>query len=462
MVKHKWHARPDRHPSLNRRLLTAALASSMAMAATFSHNSMFTAANAQSPLGENDGGTDAEAKTLQLPGWQADGKLVADLQARSNHPFNYDEAAVPEYELPDVLGAASEDFTAAQWPARREALLEQFRGHVYGRRPAANPEVFFQYEAAAFDPTGGKAIGKRLLCRIRLGEREFAFPFLIYTPRQSQQSASPEPMPLVVLINNREFPDPQTMGPEASGFWPIGLLIDAGFATAVFHTSDVDPDRADGYEEGIRGFFAENAPRGDESWGSLSAWGWAASRVLDFALKYENIDPQQTAVVGHSRGGKTALWAAAEDPRFKIAYANESGCGGAALSRRRYGETIARITSAFPHWFCPKLTSYSDQEDRLPVDQHQLIALLAPRSVYVASAAEDLWADPRGEYLSIVKAAPAFQLLGKASITDPSMPPLDQPRHVGATGYHIRPGKHNLTRHDWQYFLQFAKSQFAK
>jgi hypothetical protein len=317
--------------------------------------------------------------------------------------------------------------------------------------------IAYRDDGAVVDPTGGRAAGHRVTVQIMHEGKSFEFPFLFYRPRQAEG-----PLPLVVLINNREFPDPDALREEPSGFWPVDLLIDRGYATAVFHTSHVDPDRADGYAEGLRGFLAGGQPREAGDWGALSAWGWAASRVLDYALRHESIDPQRTAVVGHSRGGKTALWAAAEDTRFAIAYSNESGCGGAALSRRRFGETIGRITQVFPHWFCPRLSEFAGREDELPVDQHQLIALLAPRGAYVASAARDLWADPRGEYLAVVEAAPAFQLHGLETITDRTMPPLDRPVHSEATGYHIRPGKHNLTRQDWEHFLDFADRKFGR
>ena len=206
----------------------------------------------------------------------------------------------------------------------------------------------------------------------------------------------------------------------------------------------------------IRSFFAAGAPPADDAWRSLSAWGWAASRVLDFLETVDSVDTTRAAVVGHSRGGKTALWAACEDERFAIAYSNNSGCGGAALSRRAYGETVGRITASFPHWFCKNFTAYTGREADLPVDQHEVIDLIAPRGVYVTSADEDLWADPKGEYASLVAAAPVFKLLGQKSITEPEMPALNQPRHIGQTGYHIRTGGHGLEAVDWNHFLDFA------
>jgi hypothetical protein len=183
---------------------------------------------------------------------------------------------------------------------------------------------------------------------------------------------------------------------------------------------------------------------------------------LDYLVREARVDASRVALVGHSRGGKAALWAGAEDARFAMVVSNESGEGGAALSRRAYGETIERITTAFPHWFTATYQTFNGREAALPIDQHMLLASIAPRALYVASADEDLWADPRGEFLSLAASSPAFGLFGDAPIAPDAMPPLDTPLVVGRRGYHVRTGDHNLTPYDWDRFADFADRVWRK
>lgn len=389
--------------------------------------------------------------------WSARPDVVEKFTKRRT-AFNYDEAKVPEYTLPDSLVAL--DGTAVSTPetwntSRRAELMELFRSHVYGRRPKLKYTVHFEQTAELESVFDGAAFGRSMTATVVIGDRNFSFPFVLFVPKHAKQ-----PVPAVVHINNRYFVPLEKAATKRDPFWPVQTLIERGYATASFHTSDVDTDKKNSYAGGIRSFFANGKPPTDDAWRSLSAWGWAASRVLDHLDSLDAIDGTRVAVVGHSRGGKTSLWAACEDTRFAIAYSNNSGCGGAALSRRAYGETVGRITSSFPHWFCKPFSEYADREGELPVDQHQVISLIAPRAVYVASADEDLWADPKGEYASLVAAAPVFQLLNKKSITRIDMPSINRPRIVGQTGYHIRTDGHGLGDKDWKWFLDFADRQF--
>jgi pimeloyl-ACP methyl ester carboxylesterase len=392
-------------------------------------------------------------------GWQPRTDIIESWSKRRAPGINYREDKVPDYTLPELL--VSRDGNEIQSPEawnelRRPEILQLFREHVYGVRPDTDYTVDYQEVARRDNAFGVGATALQIRATIKAKGKSHAFEFVFVTPKADG------PVPLVVLINNRYFIPLDKAVEESDPFWPVQTLVRKGYATASFHTKHVDPDKKDGYADGIRALLDDPAADPATRWGSLSAWGWGASRVLDYVLEQPMIDVERTAVVGHSRGGKTALWAAAEDPRFKVAYSNNSGCGGAALSRRAYGETVARINKNFPHWFCGRFKSYDHKEAELPVDQHQLIALIAPRSVYVASADEDLWADPRGEYGSLLAAAPVFELFGLAHIKQPAMPALNQPRHVGSTGYHIRTGKHNLNETDWGHFLNFAGSMFER
>ena len=387
--------------------------------------------------------------------WQAQPELVRKNSERRKE-FNYQESKVPEYRLPDPLMSTSGQaiVTSDDWHQfRREELMSLFRNEVYGERPKIDYSLSFEQVKEKKDVWDGLATGRSMLAVVRIGDQQYRFPFVLFIPNGVGRQA-----PAVIHINNRYFITLEKAIEENDPFWPARTIVQRGYATASFHTSDVDPDKKDGYPRGIRAFFAGGAPPAPRAWRSLSAWGWAASRVLDHLENVSAIDGEKVAVVGHSRGGKTSLWAACEDPRFTVAYSNNSGCGGAALSRRAFGETVGRITTSFPHWFCEPFSNYADRESQLPVDQHEVMALIAPRSVYVASSDEDLWADPKGEYASLVAAAPVFKLLGKQSITESTMPALNSPRVVGSTGYHIRSGGHGLGVVDWNWFLDFTDS----
>ena len=275
--------------------------------------------------------------------------------------------------------------TAQEWTEKqRPALLQLFREHVYGIRPDTPFAVTYAEVGRRENVFGLGATAQQIRTTIKARAKSQSFDFVIIIPK------SETPVPVIVHINNRHLVPLDKAVAEPDPFWPVEKLIRRGYATATFHTSDVDPDKRDQYDNGIRALLDDPDSKPETRWRCLSSWSWAASRVLDFALAQPGIDPKKTAISGHSRGGKTALWAGAEDERFQLIYSNNSGCGGAALARRAYGETVARITRVFPHWFCDAFTAYGSRLSDLPVDQHQLIALLAPRAVYVASSDEDL------------------------------------------------------------------------
>jgi (4-O-methyl)-D-glucuronate---lignin esterase len=240
------------------------------------------------------------------------------------------------------------------------------------------------------------------------------------------------------------------------GRFPIEALVARGFALVTAYVGDIDPDFDDGFHNGVHAFLPPSKRQASDSPGTLSAWAWGLSRLREALNDFPRIDRERLVVFGHSRLGKAALWAAAQDEAFALAISNESGCGGATLSRRCFGERLLHINRRFPHWFCPAFHAYNDREHELPVDQHQLLALLAPRPVYVASAAGDLWADPLGEQLACEAASPVYTLFGARGFG----PAKDDPR-APSIGYHVRPGRHDIIARDFWHYLAFAETHLG-
>ncbi|MCB1066212.1 MAG: acetylxylan esterase [Verrucomicrobiae bacterium] len=392
---------------------------------------------------------------------------------------NYDESKVPAYTLPELLKFedGSPVATAEHWPKRRQELLELFGEHVYGHTPAKAKETKLEAKVtqAVTDFLGGKASMKEVTLTFPGVVDGPALHLLVIAPKKAMGEPVPAFLGLNFRGNHSIHADPRItlsenwMRPDKDGLvidnrstekargtsasrWPVEMIIDRGYALATMYYGDIDPDFDDGFENGIHAVFGK--PKANE-WGSIGAWSWGLSRALDYLILDAQVDGAKVAVIGHSRLGKTSLWAGAQDQRFAFIISNDSGCGGAALNRREFGETVKRINTSFPHWFNDRFPTYNDNIGALPVDQHEIIALMAPRPVYVASAAEDEWADPRGEFLSAKLASPAWELFGKVGVGVDEMPGIDQP--VGDTvGYHIRTGKHDVTDFDWGRYLDFA------
>jgi hypothetical protein len=238
------------------------------------------------------------------------------------------------------------------------------------------------------------------------------------------------------------------------------LLFEKGYGLATSYYGDIDPDFDEGFRNGIHSLLDTAKDNYRDRLSSISAWAFGLSAAMDYFETDKNIDEKQIILVGHSRLGKTVLWAGVKDERFAAVISNNSGCGGAALFRRQYGETIESINSSFPHWFTKEFHGFGNKEEKLPVDQHMLIALIAPRPVYIASAEEDKWADPRGEFLALINSGPVYSLYGYEIIDQDHLPEINKAVIEGKMGYHIRSGKHDITEFDWSNFLLFMDYQY--
>ena len=407
---------------------------------------------------------------------------AVDAQIR---PPNYEESAVPKYTLEDVLagpdGKPIEQ--ASQWSSQRQFLLGLFAEQEYGTFPKepVHIETKLVEEGQYKRPSGIPSQVRRrqfLVTLSRNGQR-VPIQFVVWSPLNSNkkhpcflglnfrgnQSTMDDPSLFITtswcdarhpgVVNNRAT---EASRASHSDRWPIEAIVERGYAVATAHYCDIDPDFDDGFENGVHALFPEHrcSEAAPDRWGSIGAWAWGLSRLTDVLVKTDGIDPDGLIVLGHSRLGKTALWAGANDERFKIVISNNSGCGGAALSKRCYGESVAAINRSFPHWFNRNFRKFNDAEDQLTFDQHQLIASIAPRPVYIASAIKDRWADPLGELLSGHHASPAFALLGKKGLDLHELPKTDT-SFGDSIGYHLRDGEHDLTPLDWTLFMDFAK-----
>ncbi|MGV3762033.1 alpha/beta hydrolase family protein [Parapedobacter sp.] len=407
--------------------------------------------------------------------------LLASASLNAQQNINYDESKVPDYVLPELLVTSDGKAitSARQWEKlRRPELLELFASQMYGRTPD-DSGISVRYELLAENPAGlgGKATIKQVKFIFSNGKKELEALLLLLLPNGSVGK-----VPVFVGYNYKgnhstlsdttiQYSDNFTLVKPAghpdweracqASRWSYDDIIDRGYAVATMCYHDIFPDKPGLKDHSVISLFKGygTQPEAPDEWQAIGAWAWGSSQMVDYLLTEPRIDSHKIAIMGHSRQGKAALWAGAQDTRFSVVISNDSGEGGAALSRREYGESIERVSSIQPSWFCPAFNQYRGKEQERPIDQHQLIALMAPRAVYVASAVEDRWADPKGEYLAAYHASPAYTLYGLKGLDSNVMPHLHEPI-LNDIGYHIRAGKHDVTRYDWLAFLDFADKHF--
>ena len=403
--------------------------------------------------------------------------MMQSIDASAQFPpgTNMDGSKVPPYVLPDPLlmsnGKTAKDTN--EWnTVQRPYIYQLFEENVYGRYPTEHVAIHFKIRESSNNALNGTATRKQVRIYLHPTDTTVFTDLLIYLPNSKKASA---PIFLSLNFNGNQTVNkdpsilPSQNETEVNGkpldsirgsdpYWQIEDVIARGYGVATAHYEDIEPDNKDGWKTGIRTTLKDVLKIQPEEWSALGAWAWSMSRMMDYLQQDPSIDPERIVLMGHSRLGKASLWAGASDTRFAIIISNESGEGGAALSKRWFGETVKKINDQFPHWFVAAYKKYNDNTDALPLDQHMLLSLIAPRPLYIASAEGDLWADPKGEFLSAVHAGKVYALFEKKGLGTETMPPINQP--VGNTiRYHIRSGRHAVTLYDWQQYLVFADMQ---
>ncbi len=383
-----------------------------------------------------------------------------------NHDFDVvrDEARVAAYQLPDLLVSSEGEpiTTREEWfSVRRPQILSLFGNLVYGVVPVPETPIRTTFEVLKTNPDfmGGRATRKDVRIRFENAKGSAELVILVFTPKGG---ASPAPAFLLHSFSGTrdEGHDahPDKPGVLRNGT-PVGDLFDRGFGFVVVPQGDLVRHNEVEFLRGVHPLFyrsGQSFPKANE-WGVIAAVSWSASRAMDYLETDPDVDAKRIVAIGHSKMGKTALWTAARDQRFAVAISAQSGCAGAALWRRKSGETLEKMVTRFPYWLCRNAWKFVNSEDDLPVDQHMLLACIAPRPVYVASGVEDFWADARGEYLSAYHASPVYRLLGGTGLDSETSPPVGEAIVKSDVGYHNRPGGHSVERYDWLRFLEFAE-----
>jgi len=407
------------------------------------------AGSAQAAPRSNNLGSDADGNPLRLA-------------FKTGHVSNYDEAKVAPYTLPDplVLANGQRVRDADTWSKRRRAeILALYTTEIYGRIPANAPTVTWAVTETTPGARAGAAVMRRVVGKIGELADGPRINLTVYTPTNPKG-----PVPMILLVNFGGGAAAATQGRGATAGVPAvaGEILERGWGFATVGYQDIQPDRANAWAEGVIGLTlapGQSAPAAGE-WGAISAWAWGISRIIDYFQTDKSIDAKRIAVQGHSRLGKTVLWASALDERIAAVYSSCSGELGASLARRDWGETVDDMAQNFGYQFAGHFQKWVGRWNEMPVDAHMLIALSAPRPVFITGGTSDQWADPKGQFLGAVAAGPVYRLLGKKDLGVTELPPLDSPVIGGELGWYYHTGGHSATPADWNAFLAFVSKYF--
>lgn len=403
------------------------------------------------------------------------------LACAASAPAQANSSALPAgLPNPLVFANGTPVTSAAQWPRRRAELLRLFISQMYGQMPPRPAKMRFHVYGRDRHALNGKAARTQVAILLNGRKDGPRINLLLYTPkgvkhppvilginfwgnetiasdpgvRISTRWVESEKNPWVDLScvqNNRATA--ACRGGDARQ-WPVEEILSRGYALATFYRGDLDRDRKGQFAHSIRASYPA-LQNGGDNFSTIGAWAWGLSRALDYLETNRSVNAHRVVLFGWSRLGKAALWAAATDQRFAAVISNESGAGGAKLFRRGHGETVQMLNTGFPYWFCRNFRQYNGQDTHLPFDQHEMLALIAPRPLYIASASEDSNADPLGEFLSAKAVSPVYRLLGSSGLPVENWPPVNTPV-LGVISYHVRSGHHDVTSYDWEQYLRFC------
>ena len=401
-------------------------------------------------------------------------------------PVNYEESKVGTYTLADpLISSNGKKVTDAKtwWSKRRPEIEKMIETQQYGVAPGRSKDESFEVTDKGTPALNGKAIRKQITIHLSKDSAGPAIHMIEYLPARATK-----PVPMYFDINfgvtqaaiddpgltPQKVRDGKTnelvdVKPGGRGFGKINvdIFLDAGIGVATYYYAELDPDTLDGFSHGIRATYVKpgqattNEARNGEDWGSISAWAWGMSRVQDYFETDKQVDAKRVAIHGVSRLGKTVTWAAAHDQRFAALIASCGGEGGAALSHRDYGETIAHLTapSRYPYQFAKNYAQYGGFPDKALFDAHMLLALVAPRPVLLQTGNTDHWSDPKGEFLSAVAAGPVYKLLGKQDLGTDVWPEANKPTFTNGLNYYMHDGGHGMVPSDYEIYVQFLKAQ---